>query len=146
MKITNRIATEQDIESILNIYLNSNLDKNILDVESAQSIFKKIAQYPDYKFYIVEADNQPIGTFALLIMDNIGHLGTPAAVVEDVAVIAEYQGKGIGKMMMETAMQIAKQKSCYKLTLSSNLRREAAHAFYESLGFTKHGYSFLIEF
>jgi len=43
-------------------------------------------------------------------------------------------------------MQIAKEKGCYKLTLSSNLRREAAHAFYESLGFTKHGYSFLIEF
>lgn len=146
MNITNRIATEQDVESILAIYLNSNLDKNILNIEAAQSIFKKIAQYPDYKIYIVEADSQPIGTFALLIMDNLGHLGTPSAVVEDVAVIAEYQGKGIGKKMMEFAMQIAKEKGCYKLTLSSNLRREAAHAFYESLGFTKHGYSFLIEF
>lgn len=146
MNITNRIATEQDVESILAIYLNSNLDKNILNIEAAQSIFKKIAQYPDYKIYIVEADSKPIGTFALLIMDNLGHLGTPSAVVEDVAVIAEYQGKGIGKKMMEFAKQIAKEKGCYKLTLSSNLRREAAHAFYESLGFTKHGYSFLIEF
>ncbi|MFN3851414.1 MAG: GNAT family N-acetyltransferase [Spirosomataceae bacterium] len=146
MNITNRIATEQDVESILAIYLNSNLDKKILNIEAAQSIFKKIAQYPDYKIYIVEADSKPIGTFALLIMDNLGHLGTPSAVVEDVAVIAEYQGKGIGKKMMEFAMQIAKEKGCYKLTLSSNLRREAAHAFYESLGFTKHGYSFLIEF
>lgn len=146
MNITNRIATEQDVESILAIYLNSNLDKNILNIEAAQSIFKKIVQYPDYKIYIVEADSQPIGTFALLIMDNLGHLGTPSAVVEDVAVIAEHQGKGIGKKMMEFALQIAKEKGCYKLTLSSNLRREAAHAFYESLGFTKHGYSFLIEF
>lgn len=146
MKITSKVATKADLQTILNIYLRSNLDKAILDLENAKEIFKRMLQYPDYKIYILEADNQAVGTFALLIMDNLGHLGTPSAVVEDVAVIAEYQGKGIGKKMMELAMQIAKEKGCYKLTLSSNLRREAAHAFYESLGFTKHGYSFLIEF
>lgn len=146
MEIKYQIATESDLQTILDIYLKSNLDKQILEIETAKSIFKQISQYPNYKIYIVEIDNQPVGTFALLIMDNLGHLGTPSAVVEDVAVIAEYQGKGIGKKMMEFAMQIVKEKGCYKLTLSSNLRREAAHAFYESLGFTKHGYSFLIEF
>lgn len=146
MEIKYQIATESDLQTILNIYLNSNLDKAILDLEKAKEIFRKFSQYPDYKIYIVEIDNQPVGTFALLIMDNLGHIGTPSAIVEDVAVIAEYQGKGIGKKMMEFAMLIAKEKGCYKLTLSSNLRREAAHAFYESLGFTKHGYSFLIEF
>ena len=34
---------------------------------------------------------------------------------------------------------------CYKMALSSNLKREAAHRFYDSLGFGRHGYSFLIE-
>ena len=32
------------------------------------------------------------------------------------------------------------------MALSSNLKREAAHAFYESLGFEKHGYSFRVVF
>ena len=32
---------------------------------------------------------------------------------------------------------------CYKLTLSSNIARQGAHAFYDSLGFERHGYSFL---
>ena len=36
-------------------------------------------------------------------------------------------------------------KGCYKLVLSSNAKRERAHAFYESLGFERHGYSFRIE-
>jgi predicted GNAT family acetyltransferase len=32
------------------------------------------------------------------------------------------------------------------MTFSSNLNRQAAHRFYESLGFRKHGYSFRIEY
>jgi hypothetical protein len=42
-------------------------------------------------------------------------------------------------------MKYSKEKGCYKMTLSSNLKRESAHAFYDSLGFKKHGFSFLVE-
>lgn len=31
---------------------------------------------------------------------------------------------------------------CYKVVFSSNLKREGAHAFDESLNFEHHGYSF----
>jgi len=47
---------------------------------------------------------------------------------------------------MQHAMQLAKQAGCYKIVLSSNLRRAGAHEFYEVLGFQKHGYSYLVEF
>jgi GNAT superfamily N-acetyltransferase len=46
--------------------------------------------------------------------------------------------------MMRHAMDRARAADCYKLTLSSNAKRERAHAFYEQLGFARHGYSFLI--
>ncbi len=75
----------------------------------------------------------------------MAHLGTPSAIVEDVGVLPKMQGKGVGKAMMEFALKYAKEKGCYKMTLSSNLRREATHQFYESLGFQKHGFSFLVE-
>lgn len=32
------------------------------------------------------------------------------------------------------------------MTFSSNINREAAHRFYESLGFRKHGYSYYINY
>jgi GNAT superfamily N-acetyltransferase len=78
-------------------------------------------------------------------MDNLGHGGTPSAVVEDVAVSPAWQGQGIGKRMMHFALAQARTAGCYKMALSSNLRRTSAHAFYESLGFRKHGYSFVME-
>lgn len=54
------------------------------------------------------------------------------------------QGKGIGQAMMRHAFDEARAAGCYKLMLSSNARRERAHAFYEQLGFERHGYSFRI--
>jgi GNAT superfamily N-acetyltransferase len=52
------------------------------------------------------------------------------------------QGQGIGKKMMQHAIQLATENGCYKAVLSSNVKRERAHVFYESLDFERHGYSF----
>ena len=80
-----------------------------------------MAQYPDYKLYIAKIEHEVIGSFALLIMDNLAHFGTPSAIIEDVVVSETLQNKGIGKLMMEFAMEKAKEKGCYKMVLSSNL-------------------------
>lgn len=102
-------------------------------------------QYPFYKVFVAADGNDIIGTFSLLIVDNLGHSGVPIAVVENVVVDPAWQGKGIGKLMMEKAMNLAAAKGCYKLMLSSNSKREAAHKFYDSLGFERHGVSFRVE-
>lgn len=142
MNIQIRQAIKEDLPQILNLYAEV-LDKGeVLSLEQAETLFSKMATYPNYKVYIAETESTIIGTFALLIMDNLAHLGTPSAVVEDVVVADNYQGKGIGKIMMIFAMEKCKEVGCYKLVLSSNLKRTEAHAFYESLAFEKHGFSF----
>ncbi|HEU4381586.1 MAG TPA: GNAT family N-acetyltransferase, partial [Hyphomicrobiaceae bacterium] len=86
-----------------------------------------------------------VGSYALLVMHNLGHLGAPSAVVEDVVVEPALQGKGVGKQMLRHALAQARERGCYKLALSANMKRDRAHAFYEALGFRRHGYSFLVE-
>ena len=132
MEVKIRQATLDDVKDILQIYAESLDNGKVLSVEKAQIVF------------VAEYEQQLVGTFALLIMENMAHQGTPSAVVEDVGVIPAVQGKGIGKVMMEYALNYAKEKGCYKMSLSSNLRRDKAHQFYESLGFQKHGFSFLM--
>jgi ribosomal protein S18 acetylase RimI-like enzyme len=146
MEMKIREASINDLPNILNLYAIV-LDKGeVLSLEDAEKLFKKMQTYPNYKVYIAEKEGEIVGAFALLIMDNLAHQGTPSGVVEDVAVLTELQGKGIGKMMMEFAMEKCREAGCYKLVLSSNLKRTEAHAFYESLDFEKHGFSFRIEF
>lgn len=145
MNLRIREANTADLPQILNLYLHGLEDKAVLTIEQAEQIFNKMSTYPNYKVYVAENEVEMLGTFALLIMDNLGHMGTPSAVVEDVAVLPNHQGKGIGKQMMRFALEQATEAGCYKMVLSSNLRRHDAHAFYESLGFTKHGYSFKVD-
>lgn len=139
-----RQASASDLPSILQLYAEV-LDKGqVLSLPEAEALFQKMSNYPNYKIYVAELDSQVVGTFALLVMDNLAHRGTPSGIVEDVAVQANLQGKGIGREMMQFAMQVCSEAGCYKLALSSNQKRVEAHAFYESLGFDKHGFSFLV--
>jgi GNAT superfamily N-acetyltransferase len=140
-----RPATDADLPAVLDLYAQPDLDNGrVLPLDEARAILARFAEYPDYTLYVAEHGDRIVGTFALLVMDNIGHLGTPSALVEDVAVAPEFQGAGIGRVMMDFAREVSRSKGAYKLMLSSNAKRERAHAFYESLGFERHGVSFRI--
>ncbi|HEV3317354.1 MAG TPA: GNAT family N-acetyltransferase [Candidatus Angelobacter sp.] len=147
MQITIREAEKSDLAGILSVYAQPELDAGeLLTLDQAEKIYATFQQYPSYRLYVAVAGPKIVGTFALLIMDNLAHLGKKSAVVEDVGVLPEFQGRGVGKIMMEFAMQEAKKSRCYKLVLSSNAKRERAHQFYDSLGFDRHGYSFRVDF
>lgn len=141
--LTIRPAAEADLPGVLSLYAQPALDDGVvLPLPEAAAILARFARYPDYTLYVAEEGGVVVGTFAMLIMDNLGHLGAPSAVIEDVAVSPERQGGGLGQAMMRRALDIARDKGCYKAILSSNLKRERAHAFYDQLGFERHGYSF----
>lgn len=141
-----RPATEDDLPAVLALYAQlATGDEDSLPLDEARRVFARFDSYPDYTLYVATLEGRVVGTFALLIMDNLAHLGAPSGVVEDVAVAPDLQGQGIGKQMMHFAMARCRERGCYKLALSANRKREAAHRFYESLGFRRHGYSFHIE-
>jgi GNAT superfamily N-acetyltransferase len=140
-----RIAEEKDLPEILALYLQVEDDGQILSIGEAKAIYNKMKKYPDYHIYVAEIDGKIVGTFALAIMDNLAHKGSKSGLIEDVVVAQPFQGRGIGKQMMSRAIEICREKSCYKACLSSNLKRHNAHKFYESIGFEIHGYSFLME-
>ena len=145
MSIAIRTATESDLPDILNIYAQPEMDNgHVLSIKDAKVLFHKLETYPYYVLFIAELENKIVGTFALLIMDNLIHRGDLTGIVEAVAVDPHYQGKGIGKAMMQFAMDECKKQKCKKLVLSSNIKRKNAHRFYESLGFAQHGISFSI--
>ena len=147
MDIDIQAAKEQDLPAIIDLYKQLDAsDSDQLSIEDAIQMFRKIHMYPDYKLYVAIKDKKTIGTFTLLIMDSLAHHGKPSAIVEDVVVHEAWRGKGIGKLMMQFAMDYCQKVGCSKLALSSNMRRAAAHQFYESLGFQKHGYSFRVDF
>ena len=141
-----RTAEEKDLPNVLRLYAQPDMDNGqVFALPDAKIIYNRMKSYPDNKLYVAELDGEIVGTYALAIMDNLAHMGRKSGLIEDVIVSQEYRRLGIGREMMRYAIETCKEKSCYKVMLSSNLKRENAHSFYDSIGFKKHGYSFLME-
>ena len=146
MSVHIRQAVSADVAAVLALYAQIDFNNDaVLTEAAAQKIFAEFARYPSYRLFVAMDAVQVVGSYALLVMHNMAHGGMPSAVVEDVVVASAEQGRGIGRQMMSHAKEHAKAAGCYKLALSSNRARHAAHAFYESLGFDQHGLSFVIE-
>ncbi len=147
MNVVIRRARESDVASILRLLVQLDGSNGTpLTVEEGIRILRKMANYPDYGVYVAEnVDGRMVGALALMVMDNLAHRGAPSAIVEDVCVDLDSRGRGVGRAMMEFAMKHAKERGCYKLSLSSNSERTGAHDFYRSLGFSQHGVSFCVD-
>jgi GNAT superfamily N-acetyltransferase len=140
-------AERGDIPVLLTLYTAAGLDtRGPHDEAVAQGAWDRMRlAVPGVQVFIAWRAGVAVGTYTLFVLPLLAHAGAPEAVVEDVAVHPQAQGQGIGRALMAHAMELAREAGCYKLALSSNQRREAAHAFYERLGFARHGVSFAVE-
>lgn len=141
--VTIRAASAGDLAAILEMLAQPDLDDgDVLSLDEAEAVFARMTHYPSYRLFVAERAGVVVGSYALLVMENLGHRGALSAVVEQVMVAADQQSAGIGERMMQRAMADAALAGCYKLALSSNAKRVRAHVFYERLGFVQHGLSF----
>ena len=140
-----REAAPKDIPALLSFYAQlRGYPEKPLSISRAKATLKAIKKNPNHRIFIACHEGKPVGTFTWFLMPNLAHRGQPAAVVENVVVDETRRGNGMGQKMMRFAMRLARAKKCYKLALSTNLRRRRAHHFYRALGFAQHGYSFQV--
>jgi GNAT superfamily N-acetyltransferase len=142
MTVDIRIANREDLPVLSQLYADMDGEAPLAK-EQLEKIFTQIVQVPNYHIYIAYLNQQPVGTFSLLYAPTMMHRGYHKfAVLDSVTVISSMRGEGIGKQMVKAAIKLSAEAGCYKVTLSSNLKRDRAHQFYQSLGFEQHGWSF----
>ncbi|MFA6957969.1 MAG: GNAT family N-acetyltransferase [Thermoanaerobaculia bacterium] len=144
MAISIREATRDDLSGLYSLYCDLALGAPRVTPERLEAVFARLARYPDYRVWLAFDGDRLLGTYALCIIDTLGDRCAPEGIVEDVVVASDARGLGIGRAMMEHAMERCREAGCYKLVLSSNLTREDAHRFYDALGFERHGVSFVV--
>jgi GNAT superfamily N-acetyltransferase len=133
-----RRATEKDIPRILELYRQLSFQPEqyrAAPLDDCINTYQAMNKVPGYELLVAEANGRVIGTTVLAILPGFAHDTAPFAVVEYVVVDEKHRSRGIGRQMMEYVMSLAKEAGCYKIILTSDLRRERAHKFYKSLGF-----------
>lgn len=132
--ITIRELEEDDLfngflESMDSLKLASNLDR-----EKAKKIFEKINSNSNHFVYVAILDGRIVGSTTMIIEPKFIHDGGKVAHIEDVVVSNEYQGKGIGEMLMKSLLDLAKDNNCYKTILNCS---DEVKPFYEKIGFKR---------
>lgn len=84
---------------------------------------------------VAELDNQIIGTLQITFITYLTYQGGKRASIEGVRTDQSIRGKGIGKIMLEWAIQKAKEEGCHVVQLTTDKRRPDALEFYKKLGF-----------
>jgi GNAT superfamily N-acetyltransferase len=90
---------------------------------------------PKYRCLLAEWDRVPAG-FAFFFFNYSTWLGKPGLYLEDLFVLPEMRGKGIGKALLQKLAQIAVEENCYGMRWQVLEWNEPALKFYDSLGAT----------
>ncbi|HEY7405909.1 MAG TPA: GNAT family N-acetyltransferase [Candidatus Angelobacter sp.] len=88
---------------------------------------------PKYRCLIAEWDGQPAG-FAFFHYNYSTWRGQPGLYLEDLFVLPEMRGKGIGKALLQQLAQIAVEENCYGLRWMVLEWNTPAIKFYDALG------------
>lgn len=97
-----------------------------------------------YKICITDDSGNEVGRCFIFLIKNELH-EEPYALLEDVFVNENYRSRGIGTELVKKAINLAKEKNCYKIIATSRFEREYVHKWYEKLGFKKFGYEFRMD-
>ena len=102
-----------------------------------------LREWPDQEAFVAEVDGAIVGLcqvqgVRLLVSDGY-------AEIQALVVAAACQGQGLGRSLVAHACEWAFARGYERVRLRSGVHREAAHAFYEHLGFEKAKASYAFE-
>lgn len=84
--------------------------------------------------FLIMKDDTPLATARMFVNE------TNSVLVSAVAVVKEYRGKGIGKMLIDRIINYCRKNGTQKINLESMVE---VVGFYEKLGFEKVGSEFI---
>jgi GNAT superfamily N-acetyltransferase len=141
MQLLFRNAREKDVPTIVRMLADDFLGEQREQLEdplpqSYLNAFREINADPNNEIIVAELDGQVVGTLQLTFTPSLSYQGGKRCTVESVRVDNAHRGKSIGREMMLWAIDLAMEKGCVSMQLTTNNERTDAHRFYKNLGFT----------
>jgi GNAT superfamily N-acetyltransferase len=135
-----RQAKEADLPQILGLLNDDILGKSREETsdqvdESYPIAFKAINDDPNNWLIVVAEQDIIIGFCQLTFIPGLSRGGAWRAQIESVRIASNKRSNGIGAAMMHHVIDLARQRNCRLMQLTSDKHRLDAHRFYAKLGF-----------
>lgn len=101
---------------------------------AATDTLSDVIEHPDATILLCEVDGIPVSTCTLFVCPNFTRSGRPFAFIENVVTLSNHRKRGYGRQIMRHAIEFARERGCYRVTLMSGSRREETLRFYEAAG------------
>jgi GNAT superfamily N-acetyltransferase len=135
-----RPATRRDVPAIVELLANDPLGKKRERFATPipqpyYDAFDAIASDPNHELMVMDIDGVVAGTLQLTVLPYLTYQGGSRAQIEAVRVAAGRRGEGLGRHLLQWAIDRARERGCHLVQLTTDAARPEAAAFYESLGF-----------
>ncbi|WP_332694956.1 GNAT family N-acetyltransferase [Bosea sp. (in: a-proteobacteria)] len=137
MSASIRKAATGDLPAILDLYAQLNAEDLLPEAEAAAVIWARMLSSEMMSVLVAELDGQVVATCVLVVAPNLTRNMQPFALVENVVTERALRGSGLGKRMVQAAIEQAWAEGCYKVMLLTGRKDEAVLGFYEACGFKR---------
>ncbi|HEY2813830.1 MAG TPA: GNAT family N-acetyltransferase, partial [Acidimicrobiales bacterium] len=97
-----------------------------------QDDFRAAVGSPDSTWFVADVDGLIVGAVFVRKERGLAHVG--------MAIVDSHRGRGIGRRLLEAAIDWARATQCHKIVLEVWPHNARARRLYEAAGFTDEGY------
>jgi GNAT superfamily N-acetyltransferase len=142
-----RRAKESDlraIEKLLEDLINAMDDTEGIDTKIALKNYERLLNDAGSHFLVAAREGTPVGFINFTVRQTILHQG-PSALIDELVVAEEYRGKGVGRQLVQAAIEKCRRLGCSEVEVSTEKTNLKAREFYKQCGFEERGTLFEVD-
>ncbi len=132
MEIKIRVAEEKDFARVIELIHELAVFENQTD-QLVNSADRMMAEKEFFNCYVAETPDRKIVGYATYIFCYYTWVGK-SLYMDDLYVLPEYRGKGIGTLLIRKVIDYARETKCHRLRWQVSNWNAKAIVFYKSLG------------
>jgi GNAT superfamily N-acetyltransferase len=134
-----RKATKSDLPAIRRLLaelISAMDDTECIDIRIPLRTWEHLLKDARSHFLVAATKGTPVGFIHFTVRQTVMHR-SPSAMIDELVVTKEYQGRGVGKQLVLATIEKCKQLGCCEVEVSTEKTNVKARKFYRKCGFDK---------
>lgn len=130
-----RLIRYDELDELLILYRQLHPEDPVEKGECLKRTWSEICNDKNLFYLVIEEDGMIVSSCTLAIIKNLTRGLRPYGIIENVITHQDHRKKGFGTRVLHKAIEMAKERNCYKVMLMTGHKDEATLRFYANAGF-----------